>query len=102
MKRCKSRCKQPERVPISPEQLKKLLEALPEPTRSIASLLVFTGLRAGELLVLRWRDVDLDGGVLRVTQTVYDGHFDTPKTRSSNRTVPLGSIAIPSTVCSPF
>ena len=73
MKRCKSRCKQRERVPISPEQLKKLLEALPEPTRSIASLLVFTGLRAGELLVLRWRDVDLDGGVLRVTQTVNDG-----------------------------
>jgi integrase len=28
--------------------------------------------------------------VLRVRQTVYEGHFDEPKTRSSNRTVPLG------------
>jgi integrase len=48
-----------------------------------------TGLRIGELLALRWRDIDLNGGLLRVCRTVYEGHFDEPKTRSSNRTVPL-------------
>jgi integrase len=45
-------------------------------------------LRIGELLALRWQDIDLEAGVLRVRRTLYEGHFDEPKT--SNRTVPLG------------
>jgi integrase len=67
-----------------------LLEVLPEPARSLVGLLVLTGMRIGELLALRWRYVDLDRGVLRVRQTVYEGHFDEPKSKRSNRSVPLG------------
>ena len=36
----------------------------------IVYLAVMTGLRRGELLGLRWQDIDLDGGVLCVRQTV--------------------------------
>src|SRR5580700_3741273 len=57
-------------------------------------MLVFTGLRIGELLALRWRDVDLETGVLRVTRSVYEGHFDEPKTARSRRSVPLGAKSI--------
>jgi integrase len=67
-----------------------LLEKLPEPSKSLVWLLVLTGLRVGELLALRWQDVDLKAGVLRVRRTLYEGHFDEPKTRSSARAVPLG------------
>jgi integrase len=84
----------PEREVLSPEQLRLLLDALPEPSRSLVWLLVLTGLRIGELLALRWQDVDLLGGALRVRRTVYEGHFDEPKTRHSNRTVPLGQKGI--------
>ncbi len=79
-----------ERAVIAPEKIRELLEALPEPSRSLAWLLVLTGLRIGELLALRWRNVDLECGVLRVTQSVYDGHFDEPKSPRSRRSVPLG------------
>ncbi len=82
------------RAVIAPEKIRELLEALPEPTRSLAWLLVLTGLRIGELLALRWRNVDLDQRVLRVTESVYDGVFDTPKTQRSRRSVPLGTKAI--------
>jgi integrase len=57
-------------------------------------LLVLTGLRIGELLALRWRNVDLENGMLRVTESVYEGHFDTPKTQRSQRSLPLGPMAI--------
>ena len=67
---------------------------MPEPSRSLARLLAFTGLRIGELLALRWRNVDLERGLLRVTQTVYDGHFDEPKSPRSKRSVPLGPRSI--------
>ena len=81
----------PERVPIAPETIRALLDALPEPSRSLAWLLVLTGLRIGELLALRWQDVDLGQGFVRVRQTVYEGHFDEPKTQRSNRRVPLSA-----------
>jgi integrase len=79
-----------ERPAIAPENIRALLAVLPEPSRSVASLLVFTGMRVGELLALRWRDVDLTNRTVRVRRTVYEGHFDEPKTKRSNRTVPLG------------
>ena len=82
---------QPEKTVLSPEQLNSLLQRLPEPSGSLVWLLVLTGLRIGELLALRWRDVDSKAGFVRVSRTLYEGHFDEPKTRSSNRTVPLSA-----------
>ena len=53
-------------------------------------LLVLTGLRVGELLALRWGNVDVKARVLRVCETVYEGRFDQPKTKRGVRTIPLG------------
>lgn len=83
-----------QRAVIAPEKIQALLAALPEPSRSIAWLLVLTGLRIGELLAVRWRNVHLEHGTLRVTESVYSGHFDVPKTERSQRTVPLSANAI--------
>jgi len=52
---------------------------------------VLTGLRVGELLALRWGNVDTNARVLRECETVYDGHFDRPKTKRSVRTIPIGA-----------
>ena len=71
------------------EQIRLLIVNLSEPTRSLVQLLVSTGLRVGELLALRWGNVDLDSGLLRFTETVYDGHFDKPKTSRSVRVIPI-------------
>jgi integrase len=79
-----------EKSPIEMETVKELIEKLAEPSRSIASLLAMTGLRIGELLALRWQDIDSEKGLLSVNQTVYEGHFDEPKSRRSKRRIPLG------------
>jgi integrase len=52
-----------------------------------------TGLRLGELLALRWRDVDLRGGVLSVGRAMSDGKETSTKSRRS-RAVPLSEQAI--------
>jgi integrase len=83
-----------EKSPIAPETVHLLIEKLAEPSRSIAILLAMTGLRIGELLALRWQDIDLQNGFLAVRQTVYEGHFDEPKSRRSKRSVPLSPICI--------
>jgi integrase len=55
---------------------------------------VLTGLRVGEILALRWQDVDLSGAELKVEQAIYRGCLGTPKTKGSRRTVPLPEAAI--------
>lgn len=79
-----------ERAVLAPVQVRRLTAAVNEPARSITVLLVLTGLRIGELLALRWGNIDLNARFLRVCETVYDGHFDQPKTKRSVRTIPIG------------
>lgn len=61
---------------------------------SCVGLKFLVTLRIGELLALRWREVDLEHRVLRVTQSVYEGHFDELKSQRSRRSVPLGAKSI--------
>jgi integrase len=59
---------------------------------------LYTGMRQGELLGLRWLDVDLDAGTLRVRQAVQKiddaWQFVEPKSANGRRTVPLCQPAI--------
>jgi integrase len=48
----------------------------------------FTGLRLGELLALRWRDVDFANSAIHVRQSFTNGRVDTPKS-DQERTVPM-------------
>jgi integrase len=56
-------------------------------------LLVQTGLRRGEALGVRWQDIDLDTGKLRVRQCVESWrgkpHIQTPKSKAALRTITL-------------
>jgi integrase len=54
---------------LQPTELRAVLEACPEWLRPIAGLLAFTGMRRGEVLGLRWLDVDLKGGRILLPQT---------------------------------
>ncbi|HTU29775.1 MAG TPA: tyrosine-type recombinase/integrase [Solirubrobacteraceae bacterium] len=49
-----------------------------------------TGLRQGELLGLRWRDVDFKSRRVRVVTNYVRGEFDHPKSAESARSVPMG------------
>jgi integrase len=80
-----------ERAVLTPVQVRGLAAKLNEPARSVTLLLVLTGLRVGELLALRWGSIDLKARLLCVAETVYDGHFDQPKTKRSARTIPIGT-----------
>ena len=59
---------------------------------------VHTGLRQGELLGLRWTDVDLEAGKLSVTRSLKvtaDGlAFGAPKNQVSRRSMPLNKSVI--------
>lgn len=79
---------------LIPEQVGTLLTVLTEPVRTMVLLALLTGLRRSELFALRWKHVDLDRGVLQIRDSVYEGRFGTPKTKSSIRDIPLSPIAV--------
>jgi integrase len=63
-------------------------------SRRLTLVALGTALRRGELLALRWRDVALLEGRLTVREALVRGKFQTPKTKSSRRTIELGPRAI--------
>jgi integrase len=82
--------------PLTPEQAKLLLQVAHESGDRLEALYVLaihTGLRQGELLVLKWDEVDLDDGSLQVRRTLAitknGSVFTSPKTSGSRRSVKL-------------
>lgn len=57
--------------------------------RALFLTAAMTGLRKGELLALRWLDVDWEAFKIRVRQNYVRGEFGTPKSRRSTRSVPM-------------
>jgi integrase len=96
----------PPRVPrteleiLEPDQLHTILATLADkPIYPIVALAIASGARRSELLALRWKDIDLDRGTMRVErsveQTVSGGLVvKEPKTQSGRRSITLPATTI--------
>ena len=75
---------------LQPEEIAAVIQECREPERTLFSLLAYSGLRLGEGLALRWKDVDFEMNAIKVERSysIYNG-FTEPKTYSSRRAVPL-------------
>jgi integrase len=76
-----------------PGEAAALLAALDVDDRAVWATAMYAGLRRGELLALRWEDVDLAAGVIRVERS-YDPKarvFGEPKSSAGRRTVPIAA-----------
>jgi integrase len=85
--------------PLSGDQVKVLLEvARGDRLEALYVLAIHTGLRQGELLGLKWEDVDLESGTLRVRRTLVTAKggpvLTAPKTKGSRRSVKLTQGAV--------
>ena len=74
---------------LLPEEIVAILAELPNPLRMMIELDAFTGLRRGELIGLRWEDVDFEDLVVHVRRSVVSMVEGTPKTEASQKDVPL-------------
>lgn len=78
-----------ERMP-TPEQVAALVAAAPERDRGIWATAGLAGLRLGEIQALRWRDVDLNAGTIKVRRSYQRQHgFGEVKSDAGRRNVPI-------------
>jgi integrase len=76
---------------LSPEEVWTLARhAANEMDATIYLTAAFTGLRRGEILALRWRDVDFSASTIRVRASISIGQLGTPKS-GKVRAVPLAT-----------
>ena len=80
--------------PLSADQVRAFLDVVTgDRHEALYTVAIALGLRQGELLALRWRDVDLDAGTLTVRHTLRIGtrELAEPKTDRARRTLRLGA-----------
>ena len=86
--------------PLTPVQAQRLLDAARgDKYEALYATALWLGLRRGEVLGLRWEDIDFEGRTLRVEMAqimTEDGlELAPPKTENSRRTLPLPAALVP-------
>lgn len=81
---------------LSVAELEAILDAAPKTQlgrvdRLVVLTAAMTGMRRGELVAVRWRDIDWHARLIRVRRNFTRGQFGTPKSRRSSRAVPLAT-----------
>jgi integrase len=82
-----------EKIALTAEQAWKLWDALAGPdtirNRAFYGVLLFTGIRTGEGLGLKWEDLDFAQRKIHVRRAITRGNETTPKTKASLRVRPM-------------
>jgi integrase len=83
---------------LAPDQIKIVLDALRgRPLYPVAVIALATGMRRGEIVALRWGDIDLDAGKVRVERSLEQTNAGiapkSPKTKAGRR-----SVAVPPSI----
>ena len=89
-----------ERQPLTPDQAQQLLQAAKDHRlEALLTVAITTGMRKGELLALRWVDINLNDGSLQVRRTVSyisgKGYIESePKTQKGRRKIILPPVVL--------
>jgi integrase len=82
--------RKPEVDPFDLGEARRIIEAAKAWERTFLTVLLFTGMRPGEALALRWDAIDWEHNLVRVRQTLSRRYgFHLPKTRGSERDVEM-------------
>jgi integrase len=84
---------EPEEKPtLALPRIEAVITAVPSQFRPLFIVLALTGLRIGEVLGLKWADVDFERNSLHIRRSVWMGREQSPKSKRSIREKPLGAI----------
>lgn len=76
---------------LSPVEIKKFIDAVTDQKyRTLFKLAIFSGARQGEILGLKWSDIDWNNSQIHIQRTYNNQAWYNVKTVSSNRRIDLG------------
>lgn len=80
--------------PFNQTEIRRILNAMQSPYKEFFQFAFYTGLRTGELLGLRWEDVEIEKQLAHIRVNITSGKEKVPKTAGSIRTVELHELAV--------
>jgi len=75
--------------PFTLDEIDKILECAEGEYKNFLGISFFTGMRSGELLALRWDDVNFETSTITINKTVAQGVINSAKTKSSERDIEM-------------
>lgn len=84
------------------EETESILDALktePIHIQAVISTALYTGARRGEIVGLKWSDIDLEEGVLTIKRSVYKPHGEPAKEKPPKTAGSIRTISIPRVLC---
>jgi integrase len=85
----------PEPDPFTLDEIKLMLRSKDDWLINIIGILVFTGMRIGELSALSWEEVDFKLKSIEINRTLTLGYTHSPKTKTSKRIIDLPIESLP-------
>lgn len=71
------------------DEMKQIIEGAEGDLKAFCALGFFTGMRSGEIIGLRWSDIDFKRKEISIKRAIKMGVISTPKTQSSTRTIDI-------------
>ena len=84
-----------EKKPFSLEEIVLILKNIPESMQAFFAVGFFTGMRTGEIIGLKWSDVDFEERTIHIQRSRRQGTETLPKTKSSIRKIEILDVLMP-------
>ena len=75
--------------PFTYDEANLIIENAPERIKNLLAVCFYTGMRTGEVIGLKWKNVNFNNYTLFIDTQITRGQEDTPKTKSSLRTIDM-------------
>ncbi len=82
-------------LPFSLDEIKQLISNAEGQIKNFIALAFFTGMRSGEMIGLRWSDINFDKNEISITRAIKMGEISTPKTENSMRVIDIINYLVP-------
>ena len=81
--------------PFSLDEIKLLISNAEGQIKNFLALAFFSGMRSGEMIGLRWSDINFEKNEISITRAIKMGEISTPKTENSMRVIDIISYLHP-------
>ncbi|MFA5461867.1 MAG: tyrosine-type recombinase/integrase [Sulfurimonas sp.] len=75
--------------PFTLDEIDLILKNTKGVLKNFLGISFFTGMRSGEVLALKWEDIDFVTDTISINKTIAEGHINSPKTKSSMRDIEM-------------
>jgi integrase len=77
------------------DEIFKVLSHIDEKMRCFFAIGFFTGMRTGEIIGLKWSDIDFEKRTIHIQRSIRQGIEDVPKTKNSIRKIDIIDVLMP-------